>query len=105
MLALLSCAPSVQAADAGSCRYVPLATLPLRGAANNSRPLVDGAINGKPAMMLMSTACWQKIALPGYKYCIVIRKPSHKLPFVQSAMPSQGAGVALGHKIVSQHRT
>ena len=53
---LLSLAPAVHAAEAPALQYVPVATLPLRGPPPNSlRPLVDGAINGRPALMLIST--------------------------------------------------
>lgn len=87
MLALLSCAPSVQAADAGACRYVPVATLPLRGATNNSRPLVDGSINGKPATMLVST---------GFPYSMLAKDSAEKfgIPLGKNGHNMQGIGGA-----------
>jgi predicted aspartyl protease len=56
MLTLAALAQAAQAADA--CRYVPVATLQLRGSGDIRQPTVDGAINGKPAVMLVDTGMW-----------------------------------------------
>jgi predicted aspartyl protease len=42
-------------ADTPACRYVPVATLALRGTGDVWQPTVDGSINGKPAVMLFDT--------------------------------------------------
>jgi predicted aspartyl protease len=63
-LPLLCClALSAHAADAPpACRYVPVATLPMRAA---SQPTVDGTIDGKPAVMLLDTgATTSELMLP-----------------------------------------
>jgi predicted aspartyl protease len=54
-LLLSLCAPAAHAADAPTCRYVPVATLQLRGVGEVWQPTVEGAINGKPAVMLFDT--------------------------------------------------
>jgi hypothetical protein len=53
LLGLLTSA--VHAADAPACRYVPVATLQLRGVGDVWQPTVEGTINGKPAVMLFDT--------------------------------------------------
>lgn len=55
-LSMFTFAGAAQAADA--CRYVPVATLQLRGSGDIRQPTVDGAINGKPAVMLVDTGAW-----------------------------------------------
>lgn len=62
-LLLLLLSPAVQAAD--GCRYVPVATLQLRGAGTVWQPTVDGAINGKPAVMLFDTGAHASMLLKG----------------------------------------
>ena len=52
-LALLALAPAARAVDA--CRYVPVATLELRGSGPIWQPTVAGTINGNPAVMLADT--------------------------------------------------
>jgi predicted aspartyl protease len=53
---MLALAPlAAQAAGADACRYVPVATLALRGTGTVWQPTVDGTINGKPAVMLFDT--------------------------------------------------
>ncbi|MDB5756343.1 MAG: hypothetical protein JWP34_4337 [Massilia sp.] len=53
IFSLSALAGAAQAADA--CRYVPVATLQLRGSGDIRQPTVDGTINGKPAVMLVDT--------------------------------------------------
>lgn len=54
-LMLLALCALAQAANAPACRYVPVATLQLRGSGPIWQPTVDGMINGKPAVMLADT--------------------------------------------------
>ena len=54
--ALLCLAPAIHAADAApACRYVPIATLPIRASARTMQPTVEGQIDGRPAVMLLDT--------------------------------------------------
>ncbi|PIL46193.1 hypothetical protein CR105_03650 [Massilia eurypsychrophila] len=56
---LLLAAPFAVAADTPACRYVPVATVELRGDGALWQPLVDGTINGKAAVMLFDTGAYQ----------------------------------------------
>lgn len=56
--ALLAPVLSHAGADAGSCRYLPVAKLPLRFSPLN-QPLVDGSINGKPATLMLDTGAYK----------------------------------------------
>ena len=76
---LVCVAPAVHAADAGSCRYVPVATLPLRAGGNPAQPTVDGTINGKPAIMLIDTGMSRSVLLKdsAEKLGIALRAGGH----------------------------
>ncbi len=52
---ILMCLLAPAVADAAACRYVPVATLALRGTGDVWQPTVEGGINGKPAVMLFDT--------------------------------------------------
>jgi predicted aspartyl protease len=52
---LLSAAACAHAGDAGSCRYTPIADLPITLSGASNLPLIDGSINGAPATMLVDT--------------------------------------------------
>jgi len=58
-LALLLPALSHAAGDAGSCRYVPVAKLPITYTDASHRAIVTGAINGKPARMIVDTGAYR----------------------------------------------
>lgn len=54
-LMLIASPLAAHAAGADACRYVPVASLQLRGTGDVWQPTVDGTINGKPAVMLFDT--------------------------------------------------
>ncbi len=47
------------AGNAGSCRYVPVAKLPIDYSEARHRAVVMGAVNGKPARMIVDTGAYQ----------------------------------------------
>lgn len=58
-LALLTPLLSHAAGDAGSCRYVPIAKLPIDYSTATQRAIVDGSINGKPARLIVDTGAFK----------------------------------------------
>jgi predicted aspartyl protease len=54
-LALLLPVLSQAAGDAGSCRYVPIAKIPVEFPEHAHQPMVKGSINGTPVRMLVDT--------------------------------------------------
>jgi predicted aspartyl protease len=58
-LALLLPALSHAAGDAGSCRYVPVAKLPVEYSDATHRAIVMGTVNGKPTRMIIDTGAYE----------------------------------------------
>jgi predicted aspartyl protease len=84
-VALVALAPPAQALDA--CRYVPVATLDLRGSGPISQPMVEGTINGNPAVMLADTGASTSKLLKAWA-------GKYKVPLTQSGRYSMGIGGA-----------
>lgn len=59
VLALLPPALSHAAGDAGGCRYVPIAKMSVDYSDRTRRVAITGAINGKPARMLVDTGMYE----------------------------------------------
>lgn len=85
MLCLLALTPVVQAADAPACRYVPVATLQLRGSGAIWQATVDGTINGYPAVMLADTGASSSKLVKAWA-------EKYNVPLRQSGTYSQGIG-------------
>jgi predicted aspartyl protease len=58
-LALLLPVLSHAAGDAGSCRYVPVAKLPIEYSDATHRAIVMGTVNGKPTRMIVDTGAYE----------------------------------------------
>jgi predicted aspartyl protease len=84
-LALLALPPAAGAA--GACRYVPVATLQLRGSGPIWQPTVDGTINGNPAVMLADTGAYSSKLVKSWA-------EKYKVPLSQSGSYSMGIGGA-----------
>ena len=84
-LALLALNPAARAADA--CRYVPVASLELRGSGPIWQPTVDGMINGKPAVMLADTGASSSKLVKAWA-------EKYNVPLQQNGSYSMGIGGA-----------
>lgn len=86
-LLLLSLAARAHAGDAGSCRYVPIGELPITLAAGSQEPLIEGAINGDHASMLVDT---------GADTSLMMRSAAEKrgIPFDSTGQYLYGVGGA-----------
>lgn len=84
LLAMLPCA-FVHAEDAPACRYVPVATLQLRGSGDVWQPTVDGMINGNPAVLLTDTGASSSKLVKAWA-------DKYNVPLRQNGAYSQGIG-------------
>lgn len=55
--------PAAARADAGACRYLPIATIALRGSGPVRQPTVDGAIDGQPVVMMFDTGAYTSMLM------------------------------------------
>jgi predicted aspartyl protease len=55
---LLACATRAMAAEAAACTPTEVASVPIRYVGSGLAPAIDGAINGKPATMLVDTGAF-----------------------------------------------
>jgi predicted aspartyl protease len=66
ILTLLSVHATVHAAgDAGSCRYVPVAKVPIDFSDATRRATIGGSINGTPVTLILDTGGYETQLLPG----------------------------------------
>lgn len=87
LLATATVTLAAHARDAGSCKYVPIAELPITLSGPLLEPLIDGEIDGSKAIMLVDT---------GSSVNMITRATADKrhLPLMQSGTYAQGAGGA-----------
>lgn len=55
--------PASAHADAGACRYLPIAPIALRGSGPARQPTVDGAIDGQPVAMMFDTGAYTSMLM------------------------------------------
>ena len=84
-LLLSTLAAGAHARDAGNCRYVPVANLPITLSGPSLEPLIDGEINGTKAVMLVDT---------GSSASMVTRAAAERrgIPLLQTGKFAQGVG-------------
>lgn len=61
LVALALLLPVLAHADAGNCKYVPIAKLPITYSDATHRAIIPGAVNGKPVRMIVDTGAWSTV--------------------------------------------